>query len=576
MIEDRKAELLAVLAQVQADLSLLSSTSETEIHAVAGTFKSLAGEAAAILQQATTIVGCVEKEAISTVLPQVQTLCLAAKSSIEQRLDAASAIQGSLAKEQVMLQQLKVVGERQEAIARHLRALRVLTNIEVTHLGDAGGNFQLLAQELSTFSKSLSEQTQELAADSDQRSQAISATGAELSEKLPGLRNDVARMKADIENTLGVIDRGLSQQATIPIEFRRSAEETSRQIAGVIAAIQSHDITRQQIEHVQQALQLIASRVVAADDPDSVTIAAVYAGLKLQLCQLQNIKDSMSNWTGQMRQSMQDIEQLSASAVVDIGPTVLRQEQELSFRLAQVEQLQQKSGECCGGMQGTLRGLSSLAELVNQHLNRSQAIRDRLQILMLNSLIEAERLGHRGQVVSSIANLIREASADWNALADQSRLSLTQMLELVQQTGGLMEVFSETSMEKLREDQAQTRSALETVRSMAGFVAIEAGQMHVATERMQANLATVAEISDRLQISLRHLDSALRAISDLVGKLEKRDPGVSEGCDAAATEQWLSTFYTTETERQVMSAALYGTSLPIAQQSFAGNAVELF
>ncbi len=576
MIEDRKAELLAVLAQVQADLSLLSSTSETEIQAVAGTFKSLAGEAAAILQQATTIVGCVEKEAISTVLPQVQTLCLAAKSSIEQRLDAASAIQGSLAKEQVMLQQLKVVGERQEAIARHLRALRVLTNIEVTHLGDAGGNFQLLAQELSTFSKSLSEQTQELAADSDQRSQAISATGAELSEKLPGLRNDVARMKADIENTLGVIDRGLSQQATIPIEFRRSAEETSRQIAEVIAAIQSHDITRQQIEHVQQSLQLIASRVVAADDPDSVTIAAVYAGLKLQLCQLQNIKDSMSNWTGQMRQSMQDIEQLSASAVVDIGPTVLRQEQELSFRLAQVEQLQQKSGECCGGMQGTLRGLSSLAELVNQHLNRSQAIRDRLQILMLNSLIEAERLGHRGQVVSSIANLIREVSADRNALADQSRLSLTQMLELVQQTGGLMEVFSETSLEKLRKDQAQTRSALETVRSTAGFVAIEAGQMHVATERMQANLATVAEISDRLQISLRHLDSALRAISDLVGKLEKRDPGVSEGCDAAATEQWLSTFYTTETERQVMSAALYGTSLPIAQQSFAGNAVELF
>ena len=37
-----------------------------------------------------------------------------------------------------------------------------------------------------------------------------------------------------------------------------------------------------------------------------------------------------------------------------------------------------------------------------------------------------------------------------------------------------------------------------------------------------------------------------------------------------------SGFYTTEIEREVMQAALHGTALPVLEQSFAGNEVELF
>jgi hypothetical protein len=51
---------------------------------------------------------------------------------------------------------------------------------------------------------------------------------------------------------------------------------------------------------------------------------------------------------------------------------------------------------------------------------------------------------------------------------------------------------------------------------------------------------------------------------------------VKEQYDSAEIEQLFSAFYTTEMEREVLHAALDGTDLPVARQTFAGNDVELF
>ena len=53
-------------------------------------------------------------------------------------------------------------------------------------------------------------------------------------------------------------------------------------------------------------------------------------------------------------------------------------------------------------------------------------------------------------------------------------------------------------------------------------------------------------------------------------------PEVKERYEAAEVEQLFSVSYTTESERDVLRAALRGTELPVAQQTFAGNSVELF
>ncbi len=107
-------------------------------------------------------------------------------------------------------------------------------------------------------------------------------------------------------------------------------------------------------------------------------------------------------------------------------------------------------------------------------------------------------------------------------------------------------------------------------------MANEAKQVQTITENMHGHLAEVVAAGTRLELCFGHLDSVLRQIESLAREWESNDLRAAGPCDPAEVERWLSAFYTTEIERSVMSAALHGTALPVVQQLFTGNAVELF
>lgn len=571
-----KTNLITGLGAVENDLAEVNACSEAEMETLGGSFEILAAETKIVLQHANEIVACVQNERVDSVLSDVKATCESSRSFLEERLEAATTILATLEQLEQMLRQLTLATHSQEAIARHLLALSVLTNIEVAHLGAAGHNFQLLAHELSTFSKDLFAQTLSLATDTDTHKQAIARVRRELSANLPVLRGEVEHMEHDVAQTLSIVESVLRQQSAMPVEFADSTEAIWRQIVSIISAIQAHDITRQQIDHVQQALGSIAARVEGANSSDRGQVSAIFAALHVQDRQLANIRESVAIWRDQARRCMLAIEQLSAARIVEISASLLNGEQTLSLQLSRIAALQQRSHECCGKMQGTLGGLSSLMELVNGHLTRAQAIRDHLHILMMNALIEAESLNSRGAVVSAIASLIKEVSADWSKMADQSRLRLTELSDLVQRMTSLFEVFSDVNRDQLRQGNEHTRAGLNSVRDIASRVSEEAFKMKVVTERMSARSVALGQTKSRLDTHFGRLDSALQAIDGLQHDLEKADPRAAGPCDNSEVERWLAEAYTTEAERQVLAATLYGRALPSLQASFAGNEVELF
>jgi hypothetical protein len=565
-----------VLAQVRADLLGMARSGETEIASASNTFRSLAAQADAILKRTASIVACVENESMSLVLPTVQSLCLTVSGFMEQKLDAANAVLQTLKEEENLLNQLAEVTQRQGAISAHLGALSVLTNVEVAQLGSMGSDFLILAKELAAFSKSISQQTLELSSNAEHRTHSVEESRQQLAATVPRMRGELNQMEIGIGENLSVIGAGLQEMARVPEQFRTYAQDTSEQIAGVVSAIQAHDITRQQIEHVQEALELLASRTAPENGASEAELPLVYAGLLIQICQIKNIKQTVANWTSQVGRCMGSIRQLSVSDLVGIGPTVLEQERELTAHLSQMDSLQQKNREYTGRIESTLTGLSSLRDLINEYQERSRSIRHRLQLLTFNSLIEAHRLGRRGVVVSAIANLIKEVSAEWTVIAEQSTLTLAEIMKLVQQTSEVMEVFSDARGQKLRDDQAASHAALENVRATAAFVASESAQMQVVMEKMQSDLTTGGDTGSQLHACFAPLDSALNQMESLIREFETRDPEVSRRFDAAEAERLFSASYTTEIERKVMSAALHGTDMPVLEQSLAGNDVELF
>jgi hypothetical protein len=576
MTNERRAEFAEALAGAQTDLDQLARATQTGVEAISSAFRQLASHADAVLKQAASIVDVVENEGIANVLTQVQSLCFSVRGFLEHRLEAASAILEVLQGDRQLLRLVTRGILRQTAIAQQLKALSVFTNVEVAHLGNIGDDFQILAQDLSGFAKSVSDQTVELSRHTKLRELAIEETRRELAAHLPRLKAGMNGLRAGFESTLRRIDADLSQLALIPAQFRTCAEDTTRQVAGVVAAIQAHDITRQQIEHVQQALETIASRIADAGDTTRDETPLAYAGLMIQIHQLKSTRETVANWTSQVKRCMNGIQQLSASDVVRIGPIVLEQERALSFHLSGIEALQSKSEEFSRKIQNTLAGLLSLVELVSDHQGQSRNVRHRLQLLKFNTLVKAYHMGRQGVVVSSIAKLIDEVFSQWNLMTEHSGAALNEIESFVRKADDLMGVFSDASEKTQEENRLQTMSILESVRGAASLVARDASQMQLLTETMQDNLSHFDRQGDSFEGCFDYLDSAHNRIEKLTRQLQMENPKIAGLYDAREVERLFSASYTTEVERSVMSAALYGAPMPVLTQSIAGNDVELF
>jgi hypothetical protein len=579
-----KAEAVLALKQATSELQSLALTTETQIQTVARVFENLAGHSGAILTLAAAIVQCVDNDSVGSVLPKVQILGAAAKRFIEDRLQATTGILETVAAEVKLLHQLTLVAHGQEAMAFEIKALSVFTNIEVAHLGEVGAGFQYLASELADFAKSVVHDTQELASRTEGRQDDIDETQSVLSAELPRQREELARIEVDMDKALAVVGSGLNELSQTPAQFRVCVEDIAKQIAGVVSAIQAHDITRQQIEHVEEAFALIAVRMRSTEDSDqensqeraSEELSQAYAGLAIQVYQLRSIKETVANWASQIRTCLTGIMRVSTSELVGIGPEVLEQERDVSSQLLQIELLVGQSQAYSGRIRNNLGGLSHLMQLLREHLERSKSIRDRLQMLTFNSIIEASRLGGKGNTMLAIAQSTKEVSAEWDRINEQSGRAMQDLLSVVKRTNEVMEAFSDTSNEKLSAAQEQTRACLRDLRSAASSAAGQARAMEEVTQKMQAKVAEVGNAGDLLDACFGRIDSVLGGIEAIKCQLEIDHPEVRDRYDRGEVEQLFSASYTTEWERDVLRAALSGKALPAVQETFAGNSVELF
>ncbi len=567
------------LQKAKHDLEGMALAMETEISSAARAFEGLAGQTDSILQATSTIVSCVGDEKVSSVLQNVQALGAATKKSIGNRLQATTDILEAVALGVALLRQLSQLTIGQEAIALETKALSVLTNVEAARLGAVGAGFQYLARELADFSRVLTENTQEVAAQTDARRSAIEETRILLLAELPALREKLARVEAALENDLSLLDAGLRQLSSTPVRFTESVQHTAQQIAGVVSAVQAHDITRQQIEHVLEALSIIT---LGMDDAGKSGFGAgrdipqMHAGLSIQIYQLKTIKETVRGWTSQIKTCMQGILNVSATEVVGIGPLVLAQEREVASQLVHIEVLERESQSYGQRIQRVLGGLSNLMQLVNEHREKTKSARGRLRLLSFNSIIEARRLGAEAGAILAIAKSIKEISADWSEIVDQSARVTEKIGKLENQTAEVMQAFSEAGNEAMREAPAQTVSGLGALRSAAEFAANQAQGMNATTELMQARSADVGDIGERLETCFSRVDAVVAEIESIRDGLENDYPNVRRQYDQAEIERLFSRAYTTEVEREVMRAALRGAPLPAAQQTLGGNSVEFF
>jgi len=259
-----------------------------------------------------------------------------------------------------------------------------------------------------------------------------------------------------------------------------------------------------------------------------------------------------------------------------MGRVVVDQERKVSAQLACIELLEKESQAYSEKTRHSVQGLTNLMQLVREHVQRQQSVRDRLRMLAFNSIIEANHLGTKADAILAISKSIKGISTTWSEITDQSAQALKEILALVQQSNEVTEAFSQSSTDTLLEAQAQTRAGLDGLRDAATFTGIRAREMTLATEKMQAKIKEVGATGEVLDEAFARSAAVLREIESLRLHLEVYYPWARQEVDPQEAEDLFAAFYTTELERDVLRAVLLQTDLPAHQPSLAGNSVELF
>jgi len=567
------AEELSELAGVAGELRALLAESEIQMDKLGADFQVLGEKTNGIVEKAGEIVRCTEDERLAGLLPGVQRLGSAAQGFIRQRLEGTTGVLETVTREERLLERLTQLTRGQKAIVKETEMLRVLTNIEVARLGEVGTGFQYLAHELDEFSQSVARSTAELMEHTEERRRSVGETRRILDAALPGMKEEFARIEADLAKAIGEVDGTLAELRRTPARFRGCAEEVAGQVGGVVAAIQAHDITRQQIEHVADALNMIAG---AGPDSESMGNAEAHAGLAIQGYQLRNASQTMEGWLSQMRSCLEGIGRIASSEILNLGRLVMAQESIVSAQLLRIEQLEGDCEASDARVQSSFAGIAGLMQLVSEHLARSKSVRDRLQLLMFNSIVEASHLGTQADGILEISTTIKRISAAWGEITTQSEAATGQIRTLVEESHATVEAFSEGSYAALRGARSETESGLEMLREAAECAQTRGRAVESAVEGLQSGIADIRAWAERLEAGFERLQRVIETIERAQRQLKESGGAEDIGCDDGAVERRFAAGYTTEIERAVLRAALTGGPMPVVQQNFEGNSVELF
>lgn len=552
-------EAAAALAQVLMD-------AEREIGGLAGSFEDLARETNGALESAAKVVSCTDGPGMERVLPGVRRLQEETARFLRERLRATAGILETVKGEAALLRRVEQQTQAQRGIARETEMLRVLTNIEVARLGEVGTGFEYLARELNDFSEAVARSTAELIARTQERRHTLDETRRTLETELPRVREEFARTEEGLARAAQAMERTVAQLEEVPERFRGTVAAIAGRVAGVVAAVQAHDITRQQMEHVRDALRGMARERGAEE-------AGRGAGLRIQGYQLRSIRETVGRWTAQIGTCLEDIGRVASGEILELAPAVLREEQELGQELDEMEKLEASCAAADGRVRASFAGVAGMQQLVNEHLERSRRVRERLQLLMFNSIVEASHLGSQADGILEISRTIKRIAAAWSEITKGSEQAMGEMSALVEASGAALEVFGEGRNEGLKGAQEEMQEALETLRR-AGHCAETAGrEIQEEIGGVQARIAGVGSARRRLESCFARLAEVL----DAVEREEKRaNAGAAGTEDVEALERRFGAEYTTEMERAVLRAALAGGPLPGAEMQLEGNSVELF
>jgi hypothetical protein len=565
----------SAIEHVRTLLESALTTTGQDIGAVATHFENLAAKVEGVLKLTSAIVDCVREDWVQSTVPMARRLDSASRRFIAARIESVVAIGAVFTGEAGMIENLLTLTAEQRSIAREGKALGVLASIEVARLGADGRRFGCMARELDEFSAMISSGADEVRAEAARRRASLIDRRQVLNLSLQRRREHFSNIESELGEAIAAMETALAQLMHIPSDFQECVALIAADISSVVEAVQMQDATCQQTEHVLRALTRFSEEIENFDRQATGVDGRSSAILKVQALQIESARTSTEEWICKINRCLESILRVSSSDVVAIGARILAQEQGLSAQLARIECLERECESEDAEIEDCLAGLGDLMRIAKTHLERSRLARDRIRLLNFNSMIEARHLGSQATSVLEITRNIGRISTGWSELTDRSGDTLEAMLTSSSRAEAAHQTKTRASKEDLGNARMQSQVGLRAL-SQAAVIATSNGEkIEVAVGALHHEITMLCHIAERLTQSVATLAEA-RSEIEQAGEVTRFSVADMSESDRKQIEASCAAAYTSELERRILRAALFGESMPAEGAAGTSNDVELF
>ena len=447
-------------------------------------------------------------------------------------------------------------------IVLSFRMAAIAARIEVAHLASSQQNLENLADDVTSCSDGIRERVARIlavAADFDSR----------IAETLREVSSFEAIQMRELPSLLAAVDADVClfqtrRQKTTEGSLKLAAEldSVARELGAVATSIQFHDITRQQIEHVIDALQAVIGK--ARKGPISSADASM---VRLQKRQLESAAASFGRSTAKINRDLETItarvtEMAASGNRVDCSgdgeqDTFLdgmrRRFAAIARAVAELHSLELGTRTVVADLRETSRGLgSAVSEL--------QSIEAQLGHISINAVVSACRIGARGNGLEVIAGVIRELKMESASRSTDAGDALGLIASaIVSLTGNQVPEASDDSAAVLLGNLASRVSDLQK----AGATGIEAAaRVGTLAENLRASLVAARDHFEIGQLFAATVDRCCKALDEVASQAPP-----APFSDGAAVEDMAADRYTMETERKVHRALANGeANLPFDEE----------
>lgn len=412
-----------VITPSLSTLRQMAGTTEDEFLQIGSRMQSFYQRSVDISRMAGQLMEVVSGDRLQMLIARLQQIMTAMETYLADSRLRSSESSSILVRVQELLEEVTQPLEGFQKMNKTLRMLSISTKIESSRLGEMGSAFVNLAMDVEKLSHQVNDKS---AAILNQRQILASTITSNLaavraSEKLQDkeLRISVASTADNLQELIAVNDRCTRFGSMVAAV----SSDVIADIGEVVASQQTHDITRQQVEHVVEALERLINNLDATDTEspgeDQLRKLVIECGdvCELQEAQLRFASTELYAAVCAIVDNLRDIarkqnaiaqETLTVAGVADAGGSsfvdALRQ------GVTSVTTVLTKCARTDHDMAVTMQDVAGTIQQITSFVGDIEFIGTEIDLIALNSQIKAAHTGHEGAALGVLAEAIKRLS----------------------------------------------------------------------------------------------------------------------------------------------------------------------